>query len=99
MEQGEERDEIIQTLRIDKCSPELQEKILAAFGKILFKRLLLLLPDDVAQGAIREMTALPLSEGMERLIALIDLRVENGASRRGEALEQTIAEFCRTDEQ
>ena len=88
--------EIITMLGIDSCSPELRQKIIAMFGKILFKRLLLLLPDIVAKNAIEEVTALQLPEGMKRLIVLLDTHVPDAASRRNNILEQTIAEFGST---
>lgn len=88
-----DKKEIIEALGISDCSGELQQKIVATFGKILFKRLLLLLPDAVAKSVIAEITALPLPEGMERLIALLDQHVIDAASRRNEILKETVAQF------
>ncbi len=85
--------EIAEALGISASSPELQAKVIASFGKILFKRLLLLLPDAVAKDVIAEITALSLPEGMERLIALLDKHIPDAAARRSEVLEATIAEF------
>lgn len=90
-QQGEE--EIVAALGIGGSSPELRGQIISSFGKILFKRLLLLLPDAVAKNVITEITALPLPEGMERLIALLDEHVPDATARRNEVLEATIAEF------
>ncbi|OGZ07207.1 MAG: hypothetical protein A2762_04995 [Candidatus Lloydbacteria bacterium RIFCSPHIGHO2_01_FULL_54_11] len=90
-QQGEQ--EIIEALGISASSPELQAKVIASFGKILFKRLLLLLPDAVAKDVIAEITALSLPEGMQRLIPLLDLHVPDAGARKSEVLEATIAEF------
>ena len=85
--------EIALALGISDSSPELQAKVVAKFGEILFKRLLLLLPDTIAKNVIAEITVLPLPEGMERLIALLDEHLPNAALRRNEVLKETIAQF------
>ena len=90
---SKQAEEMISALGISECSEELQAKILSKFGEILFKRLLLLLPDNIGREVIAEITTLPLEEGMKRLVALIDAHVPDAVARRNEILEETIAEF------
>ena len=88
--------DISSALGIENYPEEIKSKIVAKFGEILFKRLLLLLPDDKAKTVIDQMTALSLEEGMQLLISSTDAYVPNAVAQRGEIALATITEFRAT---
>ena len=86
-------EELVRELGAEDCSPELKGKILAKFGEVLFKKLLLLLSDDDAKAAIAEISSLSIEEGMLRLITILDAKLANAESERGRVFAETVAEF------
>ncbi len=86
-------EELVRELGAEDCSPELKGKILAKFGEVLFKKLVLLLSDDDAKAAISELSSLSVEEGMVRLIAILDAKLANAEIERGRVFAETVAEF------
>ncbi len=93
MEIKNNNEEIITALGIEKCSPELQAQIIGKFGEILFKRLLLLLPETIGKEVIEKMCTLPLEQGMGELIATLDVHVPEALLLRKKILATTLTEF------
>ena len=86
-------EELVRELGAEDCSPELKGKILAKFGEVLFKKLLLLLSDDDAKAAIAKISSLSIEDGMVRLISILDAKLANAESERGRVFAETVAEF------
>ncbi len=85
--------DLIQALGIEKFPPLEQGKIMTKFGELLFKRLLLQLPDtDMAQ-AINEITSLPFDEGLVRLIAVLDEKLPNAVEIKQNIFTDMISQF------
>ena len=96
IDQQDDTNELIAALGITHCTPELQSAITTKFGELLFKRLLLLLPDTTGVEVISEITALPLERGMQKLIEELDVQVEGAVSKRKAIVEELIAEFRKS---
>lgn len=95
-EQSLPASDIESSLGIENYPEELRSKIVAKFGEILFKRLLLLLPEDRAKDTIDQLTSLSIEEGMQLLVSSLDTLVPNAAEKRAEIASSTIEEFKAT---
>ena len=84
---------IIHALGAEKCSPELKGKIFAKFGEVLWKRLLLCLPDDDAKQLMMTTEQLTHEEGMQRLIDTLDEKIPDAGAVRERIYFETISEF------